>query len=442
MSKSTAKADTFIIKGGRVIDPAAGTDKIRDIGIRDGLIADPAELPASAQTIDAAGLVVMPGLIDMHVHLREPGREDEETVLTGTKAAVWGGFTSVAAMPNTEPPIDDAAGVEYVLDRARIAGMARVLVVACITKERAGKELAELADLARAGAVGFSDDGDSVYDTHLMRRSLEYAKITGRPIINHAEDKAISQHGVMNEGIVSTRLGLGGIPAEAEEIIIDRDIQLARLAGGRLHETHVSTGRGIALIRAAKKDGLAVSCDCTPHHLFLDEEALTGFDPDLKMKPPLRTGADREALIEGLLDGTIDAIASDHAPHSWEEKDVEFDAAPFGTTGVETMLSLIISHLVKPGRLGYPEAVRLLTVGPARALGLPEPGLEKGKVADITIVNPDVSWTVKPLEMVSLSGNSAFKGQTLDGRAWYVWVDGRLLLSEGELTDDSDKGKP
>jgi dihydroorotase len=246
----------------------------------------------------------------------------------------------------------------------------------------------------------------------------------------------------MNEGRVSTRLGLGGIPAEAEEIIIDRDIKLARLAAGRLHETHVSTGRGIDLVRTAKKDGLGVTCDCTPHHLFLDEEAVISFDTDLKMKPPLRTGADREALIEGLLDGTIDAVASDHAPHSWEEKDVEFDIAPFGTTGIETMLSLMITHLVEPGRIGYADMVRLLATGPARVLGLAEPGLAAGKAADITVVNPDVSWNVKPLEMASLSGNCAFKGQTLQGRAWYVWVDGRLLLNQGELASGWDKGQP
>ncbi|MFC2075837.1 dihydroorotase [candidate division KSB1 bacterium] len=440
MSKSKPDNSAFLLQGGRIVDPANGVDQVGDLGVNDGVIVDPTKLPPGHETVEAAGMVVMPGLIDMHVHLREPGREDEETVASGTRAAVWGGFTTVVAMPNTEPPIDNVAGVEFILDRARTARRARVLTTACITKGRAGEELAELADMARAGAVGFTDDGDSVRDSHIMRRALEYAKMTGKPIINHAEDHAVAQDGVMNEGIVSTRLGLGGIPSESEEIIIDRDIMLARLADGRLHETHISTGRGLDLIRAAKADGLKVTCDCTPHHLFLDEEAVIGFDPDYKMKPPLRTKADCEALIGGLMDGSIDAVASDHAPHSWEEKDVEFDVAPFGSTGLETTLSLMITHLVKTGRLDYPELARLLTAGPAAALGLPAPSLSPGSVADVTIVNPDISWTVVPGEMISLSGNTAFKGQNLSGRAWYLWVDGRLLLHEGNLVPADEGG--
>jgi dihydroorotase len=440
MSKSKLNNSAFLIKGGRIVDPANGTDQVGDLGIKDGVVVDPAELPADHETVAAEGLVVLPGLIDTHVHLREPGREDEETVASGTRAAVWGGFTTVVAMPNTEPPIDDIAGVEFILERARTARWDRVLTTACITKERAGEELAELADLAHAGAVGFTDDGDSVHDSHIMRRALEYAKMTGKPIINHAEDHSVTQDGVMNEGIVSTRLGLGGIPAESEEIIIDRDIMLARLADGRLHETHISTGRGLNLIRAAKTDGLKVTCDCTPHHLFLDEGAITGFDPDCKIKPPLRTKADCEALIEGLMDGTIDAVASDHAPHSWEEKDVEFDIAPFGSTGLETTLSLMITHLVKPGRLDYPELARLFTAGPAAVLGLPAPSLSPGSVADVTVVHPDISWTVVPGEMMSLSGNTAFKGHNLSGRAWHLWVDGRLLLDEGNLVPAAQDG--
>jgi len=438
MERSTSNPSGFLIRRGRVIDPARKLDQVQDIGILDGRIMEPEKLPKQVEVIEAEGLVVTPGLIDMHVHLREPGREDEETIQSGARAAVWGGFTTIVAMPNTEPAIDDVAGVEFVVRKGIQAGMARVLTTAAISRGRNGETLTEMADLARAGAVGFSDDGDTVADSHLMRRALEYARITGRPIIDHAEDPYLSVGGVMNEGFVSTRLGLAGLPAEAEEVIISRNIMLARLANGRLHETHISTARSLEMIRQAKSEGLNVTCDCTPHHLFLTEDAVASYDADFKMKPPLRPREDTEALAEGLIDGSIDAIASDHAPHSMEEKDVEFDDAPFGVIGLETTLSLVLTKLVLPGKLSYLDMARLFTVGPSRVLGLATPNLSPGAEADVTIINPHVSWTVRPEEMHSRSRNTPFKGQTLTGRAWHVWVGGRWLLRDGRLAASGD----
>jgi dihydroorotase len=419
-----------------VIDPAQGIDRVDDVLVRDGLIvsvghAGGQPLGRADETIDAAGLIVTPGLIDMHVHLREPGREEDETIETGTRAALAGGFTSVACIPNTEPPIDTQAAVEFIHQKAARADTCNVFVVACVSRGREGKELAEIGQLVEAGAVAFSDDGAPVYDAELMRRAFEYCRMFDKPVLAHEEVLELSRGGVMHEGLVSLVLGLTGMPAAAEEVLIGRDIALSEVTGGRLHAMHVSTAGGVALIREAKRRGLRVTAEACPHHFTLTDECLRGFDSNFKMSPPLRTAADVEAIIAGLVDGTIDCIATDHAPHAREKKMLELDRAPFGILGLETAVGLAVTRLIVPGRLGWPRLVEAMSTLPARILGLNRGTLRAGAAADITLIDPSLSWRVNVREFRSKSANSPFDGWTLQGRAVATIVGGRVKYRLG-----------
>ncbi len=427
---------TLLIRGGRVVDPAQGIDRVDDLLVRDGLVvsvghAGGQPLGRADETLDAAGLVVAPGLIDMHVHLREPGREEDETIETGTRAALAGGFTSVACIPNTEPPIDTQAAVEFIHQKAARADTCNVFVVACVSRGREGKELAEIGQLVEAGAVAFSDDGAPVYDAELMRRAFEYCRMFDKPVLAHEEVLELSRGGVMHEGLVSLVLGLTGMPAAAEEVLIGRDIALSEVTGGRLHAMHVSTAGGVALIREAKRRGLRVTAEACPHHFTLTDESLRGFDSNFKMSPPLRTAADVEAIITGLVDGTIDCIATDHAPHAREKKMLELDRAPFGILGLETAVGLAVTRLVVPGRIGWPRLVEAMSTLPARILGLNRGTLRPGAAADITLIDPNLSWRVDVREFRSKSVNSPFDGWTLQGRAVATIVGGRVKYRLG-----------
>jgi dihydroorotase len=422
---------TLLIRGGRVVDPAQGVDRVDDVLVRDGLVVaighgDGQSLGRPDETIEAAGLVVTPGLIDMHVHLREPGREEDETIETGTRAALAGGFTSVACIPNTEPPIDTQAAVEFIRQKAARADTCNVFVVACVSRGREGKELAEIGRLVEAGAVAFSDDGSPVADAELMRRALEYCRMFDRPVLAHEEVLELSHGGVMHEGLVSLVLGLPGMPAAAEDVMIGRDVTLAEATGGRLHVMHVSTAGGVALVRAAKARGVRVTAEACPHHFTLTDESLRGFDTNYKMSPPLRTAADVDAIIAGIVDGTIDCIATDHAPHAREKKMLEIDRAPFGILGLETAVGLVVTRLVAPGRIGWPRAVEALATLPARILGLNRGTLRPGAIADITVIDPARSWRVEAKAFHSKSVNTPFDGWTLQGRAVTTIVGGRI----------------
>jgi dihydroorotase len=427
---------TLLIRGGRVIDPSQDIDRIDDVLVRAGQVvsighAAAQPLGKADETIDATGLVVAPGLIDMHVHLREPGREEDETIETGTQAALAGGFTSVACIPNTEPPIDTQAAVEFIHQKAARADTCNVFVVACVSRNREGKELAEIGQLVEAGAVAFSDDGAPVYDAELMRRAFEYCRMFDKPILAHEEVLELSRGGVMHEGLVSLILGLTGMPAAAEEVMIGRDIALADVTGGRLHAMHVSTAGGVALIREAKKRGSRVTAEACPHHFTLTDESLRGFDSNCKMSPPLRTQADVEAIIEGLVDGTIDCIATDHAPHAREKKMLELDRAPFGILGLETAIGLSVTRLVATGRIGWPRLIEAMSTLPAKILGINRGTLRPGAVADITIIDPNLSWRVDVSTFRSKSVNSPFHGWTLQGRAVATIVGGRVKYRLG-----------
>ncbi|MCR4401770.1 MAG: dihydroorotase [Firmicutes bacterium] len=422
----------LLLKGGRVVDPRNRLDGTMDVLIEAGKIVsvgagtDAPTGTGEIDEIDARGKLVLPGLIDMHVHLREPGREDEETIETGTLAAVRGGFVAVACMPNTDPPIDTAAAVSFVRSRARECGHARVLPVGAITKGCDGAELAEIGELSRAGAVAISDDGRPVASSRIMRYAMEYASTFGLPVISHSEDLELSAGGAMNEGYWSTRLGLPGIPAAAEEIMVARDIILAELTGARLHIAHVSTAGSVELVRRAKERGAAVTCEVTPHHLALTDEAVAGYDTNTKVNPPLRSRRDVEALRAGLLDGTIDAVASDHAPHTREEKEVEYELAAPGMIGLETSLPVVFTELVKPGVLTLQQLVDKMSYGPARILGLDWPGIVPGACANLTLLDPDASFVVDPAAFASASRNTPFAGRRLSGKVVATIVDGVL----------------
>jgi len=422
---------TLLVRGGRVVDPAQGIDRVDDVLVRDGQIVAVGSgtgqlLGRADETIEAADLVVCPGLVDMHVHLREPGREEDETIETGTRAAVAGGFTSVACIPNTEPPIDTQAAVEFVRQKAARADQCNVFVVACVSRGREGRELAEIGRLVEAGAVAFSDDGSPVYDAELMRRALEYCRMFDRPVLAHEEVLELTRGGVMHEGLVSLLLGLPGMPAAAEVAMIGRDVVLAEATGGRVHVMHVSTAGGVALIREAKRRGVRITAEACPHHFTLTDESLRGFDSNCKMSPPLRTAADIEAIIAGLVDGTIDCIATDHAPHAREKKLLEIDRAPFGILGLETAVGLTVTRLVATGRIGWPRFVEALSLAPARILGIPRGTLEPGAAADITLIDPNLSWRVDATRFSSRSVNTPFHGWTLQGRAVATIVGGRV----------------
>ena len=424
---------TLLIQGGRIIDPSQAIDRIDDLLVRDGIILAIGQSwhEKVDETIDATGLIVTPGLIDMHVHLREPGREEDETIETGTRAALAGGFTSVACIPNTEPPIDTQAAVEFIHQKAVRADTCNVFVVGCVSRNREGKELAEIGQLVEAGAVAFSDDGAPIYDAELMRRAFEYCRMFDKPIFAHEEVLELSRGGVMHEGLVSLVLGLTGMPAAAEEVMIGRDIALAEVTGGRLHVMHVSTARGVELIRAAKARGTRVTAEACPHHFTLTDESLRGFDSNAKMSPPLRTAVDVEAIISGLVDGAIDCIATDHAPHAPEKKMLEIDRAPFGILGLETALGLSITRLVATGRIGWPRLVEAMSLLPAQILGVTRGTLRTGAIADITLINPDLSWRVDVDKFCSKSVNSPFQGWVLKGRAVFTIVAGRVKYRLG-----------
>ncbi len=419
---------TFLIKSGRVVDPACGVDAIANVFIRDGKIVSVGDkAPKATETLDARGLVVCPGLIDMHVHLREPGKEEEETIASGSAAAIAGGFTSVAAMPNTDPACDSEAQVEFTILQGRRANLANVYPIGAVSKARKGEELAEIGQMVRGGAVAFSDDGAPVHNAALMRLALEYAAMFDRCVIQHSEDPNLFGCGCMHEGKVSMELGLEGIPAAAEESMIARDIILAKLTGGHLHAAHISTRGSAAQIRAGKAMGVRVTAEVTPHHFTLNDERVRSYDPVYKMNPPLREGPDVQAMIDGLKDGTIDVIACDHAPHATEEKELEFNEAPFGVIGLETTLGLVMTFLVDPGHITLSRAIETMTVNPARILRLPKGTLAPGADADVTLFDPKKTWTVDSASFKSRSRNCPFDGWKLRGRPESVLVGGRLL---------------
>jgi dihydroorotase len=431
---------TFI-HGGRVIDPHTHLDRTVDILIDAGKIAgigaeatvmawtrEESTRPTPLAVIDAQRLLVVPGLIDLHTHLREPGYEYKESIETGSAAAVAGGYTSIVCMANTNPVNDDAAVTEYILDKARAVGLVQVFPIGAVSVGLAGERLAEIGELKQAGVVGISDDGKPVMNSQLMRRALEYAGMFGLPVIAHCEDMHLAAHGVMHEGRVSTELGLRGIPAQAEDVMVARDIALAELTGGRLHVAHVSTAGAVRLVQDAKARGLRVTAEVTPHHLMLTDEAVRGYDPNTKMYPPLRSAADVEALRQALRDGTIDAIATDHAPHDLADKEVEFDQAPVGIVGLETALPLTL-QLVDQGVLPLGDAIAQLTWGPARVLGLAKGTLQVGADADVTLIDPHMEYVVDRREFRSKSRNSPFHGWTLKGRAVMTIRAGSIVYS-------------
>ena len=430
MSARDGASSTLLIRGGRVIDPAASLDAVHDVLIEDAKIARVGPrltAPTDARVIEAAGKWVCPGFIDMHVHLREPGHEYKETVATGTRAAAAGGFTAVCCMANTEPVNDNRAVTDYIRAKAESEGVVRVYPIGAVTRGLGGKELAELAELAEAGCVAFSDDGRCVMNAELYRRAMEYTLPFGAAVISHAEDHTLARAGSMHEGVVSTELGVPGIPAAAEDVMVARDIVLAELTGAHVHIAHLSTAGAVRLVRDAKARGVRVTAEVTPHHLVLTDEAVRSWDANMKMAPPLRTKRDVEALIEALADGTIDAVATDHAPHALSEKEGEFDHAANGVVGLETAVCVLLDRLVKPGVLSVATLVSRLSCDPARLLRLPGGSLGAGAPADVTLIDPDAPITVNPAAFKSKSRNTAFAGWKLTGGPWKTIVGGKTV---------------
>lgn len=425
----------ILIKNGLVVDPSQGLEAVRDILIEGETIAAVGEnLTADgAEVIDAAGKIVMPGLVDMHVHLREPGQEYKEDILSGTRAAAHGGVTSVASMPNTHPPVDNEAIVEMISRKAKAYGYADVYPTACITKGQQGEELTEMGLLHQSGAIAFTDDGRSVMDPGVMRRALDYSKIFDGLLISHCEEENLRGSGVMNEGLVSTELGLKGIPNAVEDLMIVRDLMLAELTGARVHIAHLSTASGVQMVRAAKAKGVRVTAETTPHHLFLTDEEVRGYDTNTKVNPPLRTEADNQALIAALRDGTVDCIVTDHAPHAIEDKECEYDYAANGISGIETSLPLVWTNLYKTGQLSLSDIVRLMSLNPAELLRIDKGTLQAGKMADILIIDPTVEKEVKAEEFCSKGKNSPFIGMRLSGWADTVLKAGRIVVEKGEV---------
>ena len=423
------KSADMLIRNGHIIDPANNRDGIADLLIRDGIISrieQDIPLTPDLEVIDAAGQLVIPGLVDMHTHLREPGYEYKETIRTGTMSAAAGGFTSVCCMPNTQPVNDSQAVTEFIRQRAFTSGVVNVFPVGAITKGSKGDEITEMGDLKKAGCVAVSDDGKPVVNNLVMRRALEYAKMFKLPVISHCEDLALADDGVINEGNISTELGLRGIPNASEDVMVARDIALAELTGGHIHIAHVSTGGAVELIRRAKGKGVNVTAETCPHYLVLTDEAVRGYNTNAKMKPPLRSAKDIAAVRAGLQDGTIDAIATDHAPHSQEEKEREFDYAPFGIIGLETALPIVL-RLVEEGVLTLRDVVLKMSVNPARILGINKGSIAIGESADITVINPGSAWVVDAGNFKSRSRNTPFDGWKMRGKVSYTIVGGRVV---------------
>ena len=421
-----------VLRGGRVIDPSRGVDEPGDVLLVDGRVAacgGNIGEPDGAQVLDCAGTIVSPGLIDVHCHLREPGREDVETVATGARAAAAGGFTAVCAMPNTDPVTDNQAAVGFIIRQAQRAKAARVHPIGAISLGQRGEALAEFGEMIGAGAVAVSDDGRPVVSAQLMRTALEYARTFGIPVIDHCEEPTLSHGGAMNEGVVSARLGLKGIPSEAEEIMVIRDILLARRTRGHAHLAHMSTAGSVELIRWGKERGINVTAEVCPHHLTLTEDRIGSYDTNAKMNPPLRTAADVAALRDAIADGTIDLIATDHAPHHYDEKEQEFANAPNGIVGLETALALVHTSLVAGGVIDYARMVECMSCAPARVFHLPGGTLRKGAVADVTVFDPDAEWTVDPATFLSKGRNTPYAGEKVRGRAIFTIVDGEIVHS-------------
>ncbi len=421
----------LILKGVRAVDPQVDLDSVCDVLIEDGKIAQIGENLSvqGAEVRDMTGKVLVPGLVDIHVHLREPGYEFKEDIHSGTRAAAHGGFTAVCAMPNTLPVTDTALAVEYTKARAKEVGACRVYISGACTKGLKGESLAEMGDMAAHGAVAFTDDGRGVQGAGMMRRVMDYAAQFNRVVMSHCQDEDLVGTGQVNEGVVSTRLGVAGWPAEGEELQIQRDIALSRLTGCPLHIQHISTERGLNAVRAAKAEGLKVTCEATPHHLFLNEDMIgVDYNTNFKVNPPLRTKNDCKALIEGVVDGSVDVIVTDHAPHAAYEKDREFELAPFGMTGVETSVGLILTNLVNPGVITWQRMVELMAVKPREILRVEPVTLAVGSVADVTIIDPNLAWTVTEQDFQSKATNSAFIGANLIGRATDVYVGGQPTM--------------
>jgi dihydroorotase len=417
---------TLLIKNGTILDPSQNLQKRGDLLIRDGKIASIGTRVGDVdRTIDAAGCFVTPGFIDIHVHLREPGDEEEETIASGAAAAVAGGFTSVCCMPNTKPALDNEGQIEFILHQAQQAGLANVYPIGAITKQRQGKELAEIGSMLQSGAIAFSDDGAGVADAAVMRKALQYCKMFDAVIMQHCEEPTLAG-GAMHSGIVSTALGLGGMPAEAEQLMIARDLLLNRTIGCRYHVQHISTAWSVELIRRAKRDGQKVTAEATAHHLLLTDESCRSYDTNFKMNPPLRTAADVAACIAGIKDGTIDCLATDHAPHLAEEKELEFPAAPFGILGLECALPLYIKALMEPGHVDWLKLIDLVSTRPAQIVKLDRGTLREGAVADVTVIDPERSWTIDAQKFASKSRNCPFHGWAVKGQALTTIVAGTM----------------
>lgn len=423
---------SILIKGGRVIDPGRFVG-VADVLIDNGKITAVGQnlsAPANSRTIHASGKLVMPGFVDLHVHFREPGFEYKETIQSGSAAAVAGGFTTVCCMPNTNPVNDNQAVTEFMLERSRLAGLANVLPIGAITKGSEGKELAEIGDLRRSGCVAISDDGKPVMNSLVMRRAMEYALAFDLAVVDHCEDLHLAEGGCMNEGLISTELGLPGIPAAAEDVMVARNLSLSELTGARLHLAHISTAGSVRMVREAKGRGIHVTAEACPHHFMLTEELVRGYNTHAKMNPPLRTWADVRAIKEGLQDGTIDVIATDHAPHATQEKQQDFTEAPFGIVGLETALPLTLG-LVEEGVLSLEQAVQKLTSAPAAAFGLNKGTLAVGATADVVIVDQQEQWEVDPTKFRSKSRNTPFAGWKVKGRVNVTIVGGRVVFETG-----------
>ncbi|HIA18266.1 MAG TPA: dihydroorotase [Planctomycetes bacterium] len=424
----------ILIRNGRLIDPSQGLDRVTNILVQDGRIADlDVKENGQATIIDATDRIVAPGLIDLHVQLREPGHEEDETIESGTAAALAGGFTAIAYVPDTEPPLDTQAGVEYVRQKASRADHCRVYVLACVSKNQEGNELAEIGTLVEAGAVGLSDATRPLHNAELLRRALEYCRMFKKPIFSHPEVLELTHDGIMHEGVTSMVLGLAGMPADAEDVMTGRDLRLAEATGGQLHLMNISSGGSVDLIRRAKARGVTVTAEVCPPHFSLTDECLRSFNSNFKINPPLRSQDHVEACIEGLVDGTIDVIASGHSPRASEKKMRELDQAPFGMVNLETTLALTITHLIAPGHLDWPTALEKLTINPARILDIDKGTLQVGADADITIINPDIRWQVCAEEFYSPSSNTPFEGLELQGRAEHVLVGGQIKYTAGKV---------